>query len=159
MVHTEVKEVIYVALGLFIVSLVLSTASFFIHLRDEMASTRNDQIQTTTIANMYREFNKYNDTIVYGEDVIEAIRAYFDTDVELYVDRIGGSGSSYYITKELVKTNKSLVDIKVLQGKFGPNQRYKAYLVFDNVDVRTAKVPMFNSQITHEVTGIKFVSY
>lgn len=158
MVGTEIKEVVYVALGLFIVSLVLGTASFFIHLRDDMANTRNAQIQTTEVTTLYREFNKYNDTIIYGEDVIEVIRAYFDTDVAVYVDRIGGSGTSYYVTKELVKTNKNLVEIKSLQAKFGPNQKYKAYLVFDSVDVRTAKVPMFNAQITHEVTGIKIVS-
>lgn len=160
MVNSEIKEVVYIAISLFLAGMILTSISMFVHLRDSMAVVRNNEIQIANETSAYREFNKYNDTIVYGDDIIEAIRNYYDTDVRVYVNSISPTnGGSYYIEKNLTNI-KSLTDITQLQNLFNTNVAYRAYLVFDLYDktsIVNVKVPMYNSKITSEVTAIKFI--
>ena len=159
MVNSEIKEVVYIAIGLFLASLVLGCAYMFIHLRNDMADVRNNEIQNARSMAYYREFNKYNDKTVHGEEVIEAIRNYYNTDVRIYIDSVIGTGREYYVEKNLANID-SLVDIEYLQNTFKPDHKYQAYLIFDMYSkdtIASVTLPFSDSKLSSEVTAIRFV--
>lgn len=159
MINSEIKEVVYVAIGLMVASLVLGCVYMFTNLRDSMADTRNNEIINARSMANYREFNKYNDNLVHGEDVIEAIRNYYDTDVRIYIDSVISTGNEYYVEKEMSNID-DLVDMEYLQRTFTPADTYQAYLIFDLYEkdaISGVSVPMSDSKISSEVTAIRFI--
>lgn len=156
MFATESKNTIYIGVSLIMLAAVLTFALFFMQLRNDMAAARNSEIQAAQTAQNYREFNKYNGALLYGEDVIEAIRMYAGSSVEVYVNRVNNSGSSFHMTMESVATNPDSVKVATLQNKFSPEYKYTAYLAFDFEDVSNVHSI---SEVTaaSNVTGIAFI--
>jgi hypothetical protein len=142
-----------------VASLVLGCVYGFIAIRNNMAETRNNEIYTTKAMQQYREFNKYDNKLVYGEDIIEAVRNYYNKDVRIYVPKVTSTGSEYYVEKSLTNLS-SITSLDYLQTIFKPEHPYQAYLIYDiydKEDIIELGIPKYGTKITSEVTCILFV--
>lgn len=158
MISNEIKEVVYIAISAMLVALVLGMVSIIIDIRGDLAEVRNSEFQNAKIMQDYREFNKYKDgSIIFGEDIIEVVRKYKDTDITIFVNSVGG-GASYYVDKTLAKANPNDYTVTSLQNRFSPNFKYETYLVYNFEDVRLVSVPMNISNVYTGVTGI-YIKY
>ena len=84
--ENEVREVIYLAISTILLSIVLGVASFAIALNGDMAEIRNGQTNGVRQIMEYKEFNKYDRHEVVGDDVIECIRMYYDSGLDIFID-------------------------------------------------------------------------
>lgn len=91
MFSSEIKETIYIAIGCILAAAVLGLVAFVLDARSDLASAQNDLVATRTDMESYREFNRYQNAILYGEDVIEVIRRFANTDIAVYVKDYTGS--------------------------------------------------------------------
>jgi len=84
------------------------------------------------------EFSKYNNTIVLREDVISAIRDYYDTDVRIGVKNTSGS-LIYYMDKYKARNPSGTpLTVSELMTFFNnPNKKYKAVLIYGYADLAT----------------------
>lgn len=157
MFSSEIKEVVYIAISAILLSIVLTFVSTLIGVRNDLAEIRNNEIHSAQDLEKYREFNKYNGTNVFGEDIIEAIRQYYNSDLTIYVNKSGSTGTSYTVTKDAVRAGSVSVDLDYLQNRFKPTSKFQAILAYDFRDPATITAPMDESKITSEVTGITFI--
>lgn len=84
--ENEVKEVVYIAIAAMVLSLVLGLASFTMHIRDDLAGIRNEQIIANQQVKQYNEYNKYNKNTLIGDEVAECIRLHYDSGIDIFVD-------------------------------------------------------------------------
>ena len=82
----EVKETVYIAISAMILALVLSMVAILLEIRSDLADARNGEILAANSNLEYRQFNKYDNNTIYGDEVIELILLYYDTGIDIYVD-------------------------------------------------------------------------
>lgn len=85
MFSTEIKETVYLAIGCFLVAIVLGLLAFIMDIRSDLAGAQNMQTATRQSMEAYTKYDKYNNKILYGEDVMEVIREFDDTDIIVYI--------------------------------------------------------------------------
>lgn len=88
MFSSEIKETIYIAVACFLAASVLALVAFVMDIRSDLASVKNNEIVTQIDMTGYAKFNKYQDAILYGEDVMAAILEFANTDIAVYVNHI-----------------------------------------------------------------------
>lgn len=149
----EIQETVYIAVSTILLALVLGFISIWISIRNDMASIRNEEIISARTVGEYRKFNKYDNKIIYGDEVVEIISLYGNTGITIYVDTPDGVSSPIIINEETIKTDPSLLELSTLQNKFQSNREYKAQIVYNAVDPRYVIEPM-EKMPGSEVTGI-----
>ena len=75
---SEVREVTYISVGLILAALVLSFIMYGLTLTRTMARTSNDQSAANDKIEDYREYNRYDNQVLYGDEVIELITHKYD---------------------------------------------------------------------------------
>lgn len=153
MFSSEIKETVYIAVSLMILSLVLGMVSVVIDIRSDFADIRNEEISTARQISEYRKYNKYDDRDITGVDIIELIREVQDSGIEIYVDKLNGDGI-YYLTPAMIVENKSIIDIDALQVTIKPNYVYHVYLRYDFENVKSVAVPTNKGNGYGTITGI-----
>lgn len=154
MVSEEIRDTITIAVSLFVIAIVLTFVSVVMGIKADLASARNSSIESANHIEEYREFNKYNGTTVYGEDVVCAIRDFYDRGIRIQVNN--EDGTSYYVDKYVARENKSLVDIDELRLKFPVTKKYSAVLVYGQVDLDTVNESYVPETINNNVSSIVF---
>ena len=105
MFSSEIKETIYIAMSLILAAAVLGMVAFVMDIRSDFASVHNQEIMARNQVSSYAEYDKYQDEILYGEDVIALIREYANTEIKVYIDELvwtkGDSTKGYWVSKDL----------------------------------------------------------
>lgn len=174
MFSSEIKETIYIAISCILAAAVLTLVAFVMDIRSDLADVHNTELSSQRSMTAYKEFNKYQDNVLYGEDIMGLIREYAGSDVAIYVDKLyldGGSSSELYIDKKKYKEDERIASIEeleygtngLLNGGIKRDHTYWVYLVFDEYDknsVKNAKYKDNGSGEKHnffDVTAIKVV--
>lgn len=84
--ENETREVTYLAVSLMIIALVIGFITYGFGITNKMANARNNEVLANEKIEQYREFNGYDGQSLIGDDVIELIRAKYDTGTEIFVD-------------------------------------------------------------------------
>lgn len=159
MFSSEIKETTFLALSAFLLSALFGFIIYLADLRADFAAVRNREVHASQSMAGYREFNKYNGATLYGEDVVAAIRDFYDSDIRIRVnnDWNGVSyGSVYTIDKYLARQNPSLVDIAYLQSLFPTERKYQAVLVYGQVDLSQVTFDWREENVNSGVSAIVF---
>lgn len=144
MFASEIKETIFLGLGLTLAATVLTLVAFVMGIRSDLASAQNDEIAARYTMEAYTTYNKYQSQILYGEDVMAIIREFANTDIVVYVDTLvcESGSSSFYMDKDAYIANPGKYSIESLEyGKYQNNDTglmggikrnisYYSYLVF-----------------------------
>lgn len=163
MFSSEIKETIYVAIGLFLAAMVLTLVAFVMGIRSDLANVQNMEIATRDSMESYFSFNKYQGTILYGEDVMAVIREFADTDITVYVDKLTderGGEHEYYLDKQKYINTPAIASVEGLEygrgnditGGVKRNTTYFSYLVFSAYTEDEIK----SAKYTEEAEGIYY---
>lgn len=150
----EIRQTVYIAVSAILLSIVLTFASVVISIESDLATVRNDELAANQALEQARKFNKYDNKIISGDDVIELIRMYYDSGIEIYIDTFDGTSGPIRINSQTVRVNPSLVSLSYLQSKFTPSKQFLAQIVYNAVDPAIVASPMINKPVGSEVTGI-----
>lgn len=161
----EVKEVVYLAVAAMLLSIILGMASYAIHLNNDMAEVRNGQIVAHQTIQQYNKYNKYNKNTIIGDEVIECLRLYYDSGIDIFVDsrenvesgsvvnsltqcgRSGCTDHRIYNTHQFIihkgtsddyfKVSESMFDRPKddMRNWFPTESKYRCYLVYNSQDV------------------------
>lgn len=163
MFSTEIKETVYLAIGCFLVAIVLGLLAFIMDIRSDLASAQNMQTATRQSMEAYTKYDKYNNKILYGEDVMEVIREFDDTDIIVYIAGLTDKGDNapfdnlsniydkgytggLFMNTKFRTENKDFLSLdnlenggisyngKSLDGGVGRKTTYFSYLVFGEYD-------------------------
>lgn len=158
----EIKEVIYIGIGLILTASVLLFMSYLIGIRNDFAQARNQQAQTKEYMREHREFNGYNglehsadcSKDITSWEVIAIIREYVgDDSIEIYVDR-DKDGNELIMNSALVRNNPENYTYQALAKRFNQNNIYHPMLVYDGADPKTTTKPQ-TVDTASTVTGIR----
>lgn len=134
---SEIKEVIYIAISAIVLSLVLGFISVVGTIQKDIATARNEDIIGRNNMIQCKKFSKYDKKELVGEEVIECIRMYYDSELTIYV----GSGSIAHNTfnlEEYMKSgNRSYFTVdegSILLNWFRNDKKYRSYLVYNSMD-------------------------
>lgn len=153
LVSNEIRDTIVLGVSLFVLSIVLTFVSVIMSIKSDLASARNSTIESARHIAEYREFNKYNNTIVYGEDVVCAIRDFYDKGIRI---KVVSSNGDYYVDKYVAREDAGLVDIDNIRLKFPVTKKYKAILVYGQVDLDTVTESYVAETVNNDVSSIVF---
>lgn len=165
----EVKQTVYVAITAILLASLFGFISYLMSLRTDFAEVRNNEIATAQVLRDHREFSKFNNAVVYGEDIVAAIRDYYDTGIRIRVNDSSLNlrptyetvSGVYNIDKTIARsTNNEKVDLTRLQSWFPTTKKYKAVLVYGQVDLSTVTLAWANSSsntgVNNNVSAIVF---
>lgn len=153
LVTNEIRDVIVLSISLTVLAIVLFFVSVLYDIKSDLASNRNSTIESAIHIAEYREFNKFNGTILYGEDVVCAIRDFYDRGIRI---KVVAPGIDYYVDKYEARKDKELVDIDQLRLKFPVTKKYKAVLVYGQVDLDTVTSNYVPDTVNNNVSSIVF---
>ena len=153
MLSSEIRDTIMIAISAILLSALLGFISFLFSVRNDFAEVRNNEVRATEAMANYREFNKYNNTTLYGEDIVVAVRDYYEDTITI---RVNNKSGTYTVDKHLAKSNPSLVDITNLKTLFPTTQKYKAVLVYGQVDFSKITIDYVPPALSSDVSGIVF---
>ena len=161
MFSSEIKETIYVAISLMLAAAVLGLVAFVLNIRSDFASTQNQLIGTRREMSAFAQYDKYQDNILYGEDVIGLIRECAGSNIAVYIDTLvckDGNISNLYLDKEEYLLNPEKYSIytlefgknnagsNILKGGVSRDATYFAYLVFGKYTKNEIKAAGFAEQ-------------
>lgn len=157
MFSSEVKETVYIAVSAILLAALLGFVAYLMMLRNEFADARYAQIRQSQEMANYLEFNKYNGQVLFGEDIVVAVRDYYDSGIRIAVKDMDGS-IIYYMDSDKAKTpeGKAQVEIAYLQSMFPTTKKYEAVLVYGEVDLNTITLDHAMSSINQNVSAIVF---
>jgi hypothetical protein len=131
MFSSEIKETVYIAISCILAAAVLTLVAFVMDIRSDLAEVHNTELSSQRSMTAYQEFNKYQDNVLYGEDIMGLIREYAGTDIHIYIDKLyldGGTKTDWYLDEAVYKSNKKIASIEELE--YGTNNPYHLILVF-----------------------------
>lgn len=170
MFSSEIKETIYIAISLILAALVLGMVAFVMDIRSDFASVQNQEISARYQVSSYAEYDKYQGTILYGEDIIALIREYANTEIKVYIDQLVWTDSSktnnYWVTRTKYLQDPHQYSFSTLEESQNTDKgvsrdaTYFAYLVFDkytDTEIQNAKYNDASSLDYSTVVGVKVI--
>lgn len=124
----EVKHTVYLAVGTMLAALVLGLMSAVMYVQGNIATIRNDEIAGSANMISAKKFSKYNNTVLCGDEVSEAIRMYYNEGIDILVDY-----------RRNIKTGA------VIDGT-------KTYTITTNGTTRTKKAYIYNMDLFNNAT-------
>lgn len=161
MFSSEIKETIYVAISLMLAAAILGMVAFVLDIRSDFATIQNQEITARTEMSAFSEYDKYQDNILYGEDVMALIRECAGSDIAVYIDTLvckEGKINKIYLDREEYLKNPSKYSIyalefgkddggnNVMKGGVSREATYYAYLVFGKYTDKEIKNAGFTEQ-------------
>ncbi|ROR31738.1 hypothetical protein EDD66_101356 [Mobilisporobacter senegalensis] len=158
-------EMIYLAIEYILIGAFLVMVTYALSIRNSYAETRNAQITSENNIRQYREFYAYNmgecsgSTCVnhiYGDEVIELIRKYYDDpDFEIYINKTDEHGSSLLVNITSVASNPDIYSLSNLQNLIDSKAEFHPYLVYNGIS--PSSITSFQNGSLGNVTGISLV--
>lgn len=139
MFSSEIKETVYISIGLILAAIVLGLIAFVMDIRSDFAEAQNSEVVARQEMSNYSRFDKYQGEVIYGEDIIGIIREFAGTDVAVCVDNLrlkstGASATNYfYMNKEKYMANPnnySLATLELGNNAISRDATYVCWLVF-----------------------------
>ena len=169
MFSSEIKETIYVAIGLSLAAMVLALVAYVMGIRSDLASAQNELISTKYTMEAYTSYNKYQGAVLYGEDVMAIIREFAGSDIVVYIDKLRYDTDKedefyeepFYMDKQAYINEPFKYSVEALKyGKGGSdinggvkrNTTYYSYLVFS----KYTKDEIKNAEYTDEAEGVYY---
>lgn len=145
------KSTIYLFISVIIFTLTLSLLFYVFYLQQQIASDINDKIVAGIEMMNYKKFDKYNNKLVTGDDIIEAYSLYGD-ELTIYVRNVNGTGINYKYTP----TDTTKPTLSQLQQLYDQDHFYLAVLSYGQKveNITTAQTPKVRGA---QVTGIVFI--
>lgn len=183
MFSSEIKETVYIAISCILAAAVLTLVAFVMDIRSDLAEVHNTELSSQRSMMAYQEFNKYQNNVLYGEDIMQLIREYAGSGIAIYFDTLYLDGSpstkkDWYLDENEYKNKKEIASIDVLEyGKYEDKDKniivllsegikrehtYWVYLVFDEYDKDGVKAAKFKESTGEkhnffEVSAIKVI--
>lgn len=153
----EIKDTIYLSVGLIILAMVLGFVAILLDVRGDIASIVNDNYGTKAKVEEYRQFNKFDNTTVYGDDVIELVRLYYDSGLDIYINKTSNADTNgLRINSLTVREDASLASLQFLRTKLDTKKKFKSFLVYDSYNPELVSDKMTPKSYS-EVTGITLI--
>lgn len=138
--ESEIREMVYIAISALVLSIVLGFISIMGMVQGDIARTRNDEIAGNKNMMQYKEYNKYNQNELCGEEVVECIRLNYDQGITIYVASSAipsapAGLNEFNMTTYMVPANKQFFSVEEggdLLSWFNNSKRYRAYLVYNS---------------------------
>lgn len=138
--HDETTGILSLGVELVLLGAVVITIAGLVVARNRLSDAVNRRSNTDISTANYRQFNKYDmgehssdcKNHIYGDELMELIRNYYDTDITIYVDKLSSSGSSLTCNRAEWLRDKDKFSYKELQKVISPNTEYHTYLVYDD---------------------------
>ena len=171
MFSSEIKETVYIAISCILAAAVLTLVAFVMDIRSDLAEVHNTELSSQRSMMAYQEFNKYQNNVLYGEDIMQLIREYAGSGIAIYFDTLYLDGSpstkkDWYLDENEYKNKKEIASIDVLEyGKYEDKDKniivllsegikrdhtYWVYLVFDAYDKQSVKNAKYKDNGTGE---------
>lgn len=150
----EITQTTHISVNLILLAAVLAFAMFAISVRNTAAASRNQEIAGQAQLMQYREFNKYNDNEINGDEVVELVSQYADTGIEIYINSPDGAAGPLRYNIATVAANPDLVDLEWLRETFHSSQKFRGQVVYDSNDPATVIGRPMTKMTTSDVTGI-----
>ena len=183
MFSSEIKETVYIAISCILAAAVLTLVAFVMDIRSDLSEVHNTELSSQRSMMAYQEFNKYQNNVLYGEDIMQLIREYAGSGIAIYFDTLYLDGSpstkkDWYLDENEYKNKKEIASIDVLEyGKYEDKDKniivllsegikrehtYWVYLVFDEYDKDGVKAAKFKESTGEkhnffEVSAIKVI--
>ena len=160
------KDTLMLGFSLTILASIMTIFLFGVQLKNKYASILNNKTLVNQQMANFREFNKYDmgdynasaKNHIYGDELIELIRAYYNTSFTIYIDRTSDSSSSLTCNHSEYIKDKDKFSYESLQRLISPKAEFHTYLCYNGTPPE--EVNSYQSSDGYkEVTGIavKFV--
>lgn len=142
MAQDEIKSVVYTSISCMVLACLLGFAMFFMNVKSDLAIAENERAGTEQAMQIYYKYNKYQDALLYGEDVLAIIREFADSDTVIYIKGLTDAQDNTYnwfINRSLYLENPAKYSLEELNYGNGPSGlrggikrdvTYYSYLVF-----------------------------
>lgn len=155
-------EMLQLAVEYILIGALLVIASYALSLRNDFANSKNQQIENIRAIRQYREFNAYNlgeckglscANHIYGDEVIELIRRYYDdSEFEIYIDNTGLTGDPLIVNSTYVTLHPEEYTLESLQKKISSKSEFHTFLVYNGVSPQS--ISTYQNGSIGNVTGI-----
>ena len=160
------RDTLMLGFSLTILGSIMLIFLFGVQLKNKYANIINSKTLVNQQMANFREFNKYDmgsynasaSNHIYGDELIELIRKYYNTDFTIYIDKTSSSGGSLKCNHSEYIKDKTLYSYESLQRRISPKAEFHTYLCYNGADPE--KITSYQSSDGYkEVTGIavKFV--
>lgn len=155
-------DMLQLAVEYVLIGALLVIAGYALSLRNDFAESKNNQFESIKAIRQYREFNAYNKgectgttctNHIYGDEVIELIRRYYDDpDFEIYIDRTGATGAALLVNEASVAARPADYTLANLQLRISSRSEFHSFLVYNGI--RPKSVFSYQNGSIGYVTGI-----
>lgn len=163
------RDMMAFILNIILLSSLIFFCVFLLGVRSDIASVRNMEVMAkSSIADMYK-YNLYQTDVLYGEDVVAAIRNLYDQGVTIAVNDaavyetfacVDGSttvvNGFYEVNERLARKCPPLIDTKKLIKMFSVNKEYTAVLTYGGVASKDVTLAYRQAAVNSDVTGVVF---
>ncbi len=143
----------YIAIGCMLAAAVLGLVSFVLTLRSDLASSKNSITQGAQYMSDYTDYNKYQNSVLWGEDVMALISEYAGSGVAVYIDNLydEGSGSLGEFYMDASFSDDSTVKIEDVSFTALENGEISAYAEADEY------LNYFDEGVSRDATYFSYV--
>ena len=155
-------DMLQLAVEYVLIGALLVIAGYALSLRNDFAETKNNQIESIRAIRQYREFNAYNKGTctgaactnhIYGDEVIELIRRYYDDqDFEIYIDHTGATEGALLVNAASVIADPNQYTLEELQLRISSRSEFHPFLVYNGIS--TPAVSSYQNGSVGNITGI-----
>lgn len=146
------STMIKLALEYFCVAVFLLFVIQFFSIKNNYADVLNERQDVSNSMKEFLEFDRFNNAILTGDQVIEAIRNYKDGRIEICVLNERGNIVKWLTSEDNDITNHADFSVEELGRCINMTDTYESCLVYDFKDASLATVNSTGS----EISGIKF---
>jgi len=144
---SEIKEVVYIAISAILLSLVLGFIAVVGVVQRDIAQARNDTIVGNINMGQHRKYSKYDKKEITGEEVIECIRMYYDSGIDIYVASDDIEQNKFNLEEYMKSGNREYFIVREggkLLSWFSHDKKYRAYLVYNSENLEDKYNRMMN---------------
>lgn len=146
------STMIKLALEYFCVAVFLLFVIQFFSIKNDYADVLNERQDVSNSMKEFLEFDRFNNAILTGDQVIEAIRNYKDGRIEICVLNEHGNIVKWLTSEDNDVTNHADYSVEELGRCINMTDTYESCLAYDSKDTSLASVNGTGS----EISGIKF---
>jgi len=136
--NSEIKEVVYIAVSLIILSIVLGFVAILSNVQGDIAQIRNNEVIGNQNLIQAREFNKYDRGFIIGPEVVEVILKLKESDISVQVYTDLNNFRIFNLSQYLIPANEVFYSIEpgsFLLTTFNSNTRFRTYLIYNNQNI------------------------
>lgn len=84
--QNEVGHAVYIAIGFVVLGIVLQFVMVGLNIQKDIGGMRTEEIVAAQNMHQHRLYDRYDGKVLIGDEVIEAIRYFYDTGIDIFVN-------------------------------------------------------------------------